>query len=219
MGRLLPPNTLQWGEAENVCSSSPSPPPAPMQLPADCIMNQTLIDTCSQPGEAGWAGGPHRCLQGLGGGCGGLHSGTLTDLPGIGWPQPALWGSSCLSFPLCGTSHVQRAEDLLRAVRGHACAGVCPCVSSGRHKHISRAIKGRKGPWRLLSITCGRAGFLQHSAGLGGRARSQTGMGGCTPVFPSQVVPTPKGVGVSRSDCLEVWNQPVLALKCTGADF
>lgn len=168
LGVLLSFNTLQWGEAENVCSFSPSLPPAPMQLPADWIMNQTLIDTCSQPGEAGGVAGGPCCPQGLGGGCGGAHSGTFTDLPGIGGPQPALWGSSCLSFPLCGTSHIQWAEDLLRAVRGHAYAGVCPCVSSGRHKHISRAIKGRKGPWRLLSITCGRAGFLLHSARLGG---------------------------------------------------
>lgn len=101
LGWLLPPNTLQWGEAENVCSSSPSPPPAPMQLPADCIMNQALIDTCSQPGEAGWAGGPPRCLQGLGGGCGGLRPGTFTDLPGIGWPQPALWGGPSASVSPC----------------------------------------------------------------------------------------------------------------------
>lgn len=151
MGRLLPPNTLQWGEAENVCSSSPSPPPAPMQLPADCIMNQTLIDTCSQPGEAGWAGGPPRCLQGLGGGCGGLHSGTLTDLPGIGWPQPALWGSSCLSFPLCGTSHVQWAEDLLRAVRGHTC--VCGRLSLRFLWQTQTHQQGNKGEERAVAAS------------------------------------------------------------------
>lgn len=170
MGHYYPPNTLQWGEAENVCSSSPSLPPARMQLPADWIMNQTLIDTCSQPGETGGVGGP-RCPQALGGGCGGLHSDTFTDLLWIGEPQPASRGCSCLSFPPCGTSHVQWAEDQLRAVRGHAYAGVCPCVSSGGHKHISRAIKGRKGLWQLLSITCSKAGFLPPSAGLGGRAR------------------------------------------------
>lgn len=156
-----------------------------MQLLADWIMNQTVIDTCSQPGEAGGAVGDQSLAP-------------LLTCQGLG-AQPAPRGSSCLSFPPCGASHIQWARGLLRPVRGHAYAGVCPCVSSGRHKHISRAIKGRKGPWRLLSMTCSRAGFLPCSAGSGVELDPQTGMAGCSPVFPSQAcgIPTDQG---SRSD-------------------
>lgn len=151
LGALLaPPTTRPWGEAEDGWASSPSQPPAPMQLPAAWLMNQALIDTRSQPGEAGRnSGGEPRGGHGLVGG----HAGALASPRAPAYPGDRL----------CRAARAARASVSPRAgpagpvgrgrrgdMRVRAFVPALLAFPPADTNTSSRAIKGRKGPRRTM---------------------------------------------------------------------